>query len=330
MYSPENIKGQSDPGEPLEKIEYQSIDDISFEEVIEGHPDFEEAYKITADPEESAEEVLEKIKKQLINESWWLQPEWREKGTPKEEIEVLSGDSSIRVYNFGEEFDERHLEELKNVVGEFSQIKNGKALNEVSYILVNDTQKKNPYTGEDGNGIAFRWMRAIVLYPRATKFFPFRVEGSSNFEGTLLHEFTHPLIPPGSQIDREWIEKFGWSLDYAENDKHPSGLSNPWILQYPERCVTDYAKHTPSEDICESMVAALRNPDVLDPEKLKFIKEKFFTGPEDARRHEQEVVIKRRTGEDIELPKVRATVKFRKVKIMVKIVKKSGEEAENN
>ncbi|MEK7080397.1 MAG: hypothetical protein AAB925_01010 [Patescibacteria group bacterium] len=49
-----------------------------------------------------------------------------------------------------------------------------------------------------------------------------------------------------------------------------------WYNVHPERCINNYARLGPEDDFSESMVAALRKPEILDGERLRFIKEKFL------------------------------------------------------
>ena len=56
------------------------------------------------------------------------------------------------------------------------------------------------------------------------------------------------------------------------------------------------------------MVAALKNPEVLDPEKLKFLREKL---PDFKDEKKLKLKIKRRFRDKIVLPKIDPTVKFK-------------------
>jgi len=75
----------------------------------------------------------------------------------------------------------------------------------------------------------------------------------------------------------------------------------------PERCVSDYAKNNPEDDICESIVAFLLNPEVLDKERLNFLKNQLLrkeTKPE-------EVSLIKRGPNKIDLPKIGSRIKYK-------------------
>ena len=282
--------------------EYQKLKDVSFEEVKKGDPDFKKAEELLVDPGESEDKIREKLEEKIKAENWWLQEYWQKKGIPKEQIEIAAGDKKLNVYSFAETLlADQHLEILEKVIKEFSQIKNGEILNEVKYILIDNIPRKHPKTGVELNGWGAEQDRAIKIYPRGMRFIPYRIEGVSNFEGIVIHELSHAITKIDTDFENEWKNKFGW----AETKK-----GDGWKCKYPEKCVNDYAKKSYEEDIPESVVAALRNQKALDPEKLSFIKNKLPSEVDVEKA--PEVSIQRRSGNDIELPKVESPVRFKR------------------
>lgn len=290
--------------------EYQKLKDISFEEVRKSDPDFEKARILCVDPDESKEMVEKELREELETENWWLQEEWQKKGVPKEQIDIVAGDKNLTVYNFQEEsLTARHLEELERVVKEFSQIRGGEIFDRVQYILIDNTPKTNPKTGEGHYGYAAVDDKAIKLYPRGLEFSPYRIENILSFEGTIIHELSHS-IDKGRDFVNDWIKKFGWDLVETKKGKG-------WELKEPEKCINSYARLDPGEDICESMVAALRNPKLLDPERLKFLKEILRLDEIDESKASK-IDIQRREGKEIKLPKLESPVKYKLKKYLIK------------
>ena len=229
-------------------------------------------------------------------------PYWTEKGTPKEQFDVVFGDRKIDIKNFSDtRLTSGQLRTLQNTIAGFSQIDSGSVFGKIKSIFIDneqpvDTELKEGLSGmgvEKGDGI-------IKLYPRALKPISHRVKGVPNLEGTLIHEFTHALVDANSAADLEWKQKFGWFVlreKYEELERldlidklqlpqrewpklHPDiwNLVRIWANKQSARCVTDYARRGPEDDIADSMVAAIKNPKILDPERLKFLQEKFLTG----------------------------------------------------
>lgn len=280
------------------EISYQRLEDLFFQEVKEADPNFERAREVCVFLDESVEDV---IKKELKAENWWLDSYWQEKGLPKEQIEVSFGDRKINIYNFNQEgLGQIHLEELKRAIELFSKINNGSVFDKIKYIVLDDKQFIEQ-TGENRNGQGVMDNNGTIkLYPSALQG-KHRVEPASNFEGTLIHEITHSL--QNADVRNEWSEKFGWE-SFESEGKSLLKVKNP------ERCITDYARNiNPSEDICESMVATVVSPQRLDPERLEFLRDKFFSK---SRNSELTIDIQRHGEGDIRLPTIDPDVKFKK------------------
>ena len=224
---------------------------------------------------------------------------WADKGNPKEQFDITFVGRKIEVANFSDvELAPVQLKELQEVIAEFSKIKDGKAFDKIKSIFIDNNQPVDPETGKGVNGMGAEKGDGIIkLYPRALEPVSHRVEGVSNFEGTLIHEFTHALV--NKEMLGKWKEAFEWMLDSNKVNEikklglleklkttsqkdwgslHPNiwKLARVWEVNQPEWCVTDYAKLGPEDDIAESMVAALKNPKILDGARLRFIKKNFL------------------------------------------------------
>jgi len=237
--------------------------------------------------------------------SWQDSPYWSDKGNPKEQFDVAFEGRRLEVANFSDvSLTKDQLEELQRIIAEFSQIKDGEVFDKVKSICVDNLQPIDPETKEGVNGMGAEKDDGIVkLYPRALKPISHRVEGVSNFAGTVIHELAHAVETSETQV--EWRERFEWLLNSDKIGElrklglmeklkstpqkdwvnlHPDiwNLVRFWTIMQPERCVTDYAKLSPEDDFAESMVAALRNPDLLDSQRSRFLKNNFLSNVKEA------------------------------------------------
>jgi len=296
------IEGGINPERKAQSTELQTMDDLSFVVVQEDDPDFATALSIlNTNGEQSEQDLLAKAKEEIKRKHWWLQERWQEKGLPNEQVSIRVEDYTAEFYNYGQELTSAQIEELQKTVEVLGQIP-GKP---VRYIVIDDIQAFNDQNSEDGRGYAYPAQSMVVLYPRAMSAEPHRVANTSGFAGTLTHEYAH-ILPEGSFWD-DWRKKFGWkSLDEIDYSK-PAPKS--YATDQEDRCVTDYAKFSPDEDICESLVSAVHNPSVLDDERLQFIRERWLKDvkavPPD------QISLTRKNGKAVELPQAPKVVKYK-------------------
>ncbi|OGE04830.1 hypothetical protein A3B51_03490 [Candidatus Curtissbacteria bacterium RIFCSPLOWO2_01_FULL_41_18] len=108
-------------------------------------------------------------------------------------------------------------------------------------------------------------------------------------------------------MDVDWSREFGWRMvDSKDIRELPGGEKSSYICDMPERCVTEYARANESEDVAESFVAYICDPEKLDDEKLEFLH---------ARYPRKEITIvaaeaKKLEGEAVEVPKVPSFIKY--------------------
>jgi len=282
--------------------EWQTIDDIKLKRVFEYDPDFSNAIEIYATEEEAESEA----KKELIRNNWWLRPEWQEKGNPQEQIDITAGDYKLSIFNFGQPLEQIRLNELENIIKNFQKFGLQEILEKVKYILINNQGKINPNNGEEqlGEGVCGK-DPSITIFNKALENTGHRVKGASNFEGTIMHELSHQINP---EIFRKWIQKFWHQLDEARPLSDTPNSGSWFDPNDSEKCITDYAKLLPNEDLCDSMVAAIKNPDALNPEKLKFIRNNILRETESKM---QEISIIRKTGQDTQIPKLGTDINYK-------------------
>ncbi|MDO8603100.1 MAG: hypothetical protein Q7O04_04565 [Candidatus Omnitrophota bacterium] len=303
-------KAESDVAGKTIKIKYQSINDVVLQEVKEGEAGFELAMQVRYHAYDSMGKVENDLREQLIRNNWWLKAMWTQKGLPKEQISITINGHIIDAYNWNNErLSEEQISQIRDVLSKFAIIAGGIALKRVRYILIDNLREINPKSREEINGRGTGHDQVIWLYLRAIRPISHRVEGATNLEGTLIHELSHSLT---YIIEIDWAKKFGWRRLGSPNKIFLDGSYSMWQLEIPARAVTTYAgEFDPGEDICESMVAALKNPEILDRERLDFLRGSFLQ-PLDERDNEIHISVERFYKNNIVLPAVASPVRFKR------------------
>lgn len=279
----------------------QSLEDLTFNKVEEGDPDFDTALRISHTGDKTEEQLLKAAKQETRRTNWWLQEEWQKKGIPKEQYSIEANGFTIELYNYGQVLTPEQIKEINRVVGVISQIPLPDKLKRGRYIAINSEGKFNDKDGEDMSGYSHYETNMIELFPRAVSSEPHRIPGTNRLAGTLVHEFGHVL--QDTDFVQEWKKRFGWKE--LEQTQQVRSIVKTHETEFPERCVSDYAKFSPEEDICESLAAAVNNPKALDPEKLVFIQERWLNN---VRPDIQATALKK---QKVELPKILNPVKYK-------------------
>ncbi len=280
------------------------------------------------------DEIVEAIRNEHQEKSWFTSQEWREKGLPEEQIEFIVDNQPLTIYNYNKEqpFTEEHLQAMQRVLqklgSHFPQV-----LNQLRWILIDNTEKLSGY-GDPAkypiNGTAIRRWQTFKLYARGMDLAPHRVTAATNFEGTVVHESAH-LIQ--DEFKQEWDENYQWAEcgDYSPIGKQWGKGGDDWEIKptpdgqeqaffntktgemapqgifplQPEECVTFYAKINSNEDKCESVVAYLYDPQLLESVSMK----KFsILKNHDAQQPQPEVTSTRIPKDRIALPEVKPEV----------------------
>lgn len=298
-------------GNKEKQPKFQGMDSVVIKEAKEGDPDYENATEISTEPEDSEERLKEKVREELIRKNWWFKEEWIKKGIPKEQILIKINGDEIDIYNWHEPIKDEQINTIKNVVKEFFLI-DKEALMKNRYILIDDERKKHFLTGEEENGYGAGKDRAMILYPRAFEPIEHRVPGVSNLEGTTIHELSHKVVKKNHKFKEEWTERFGEKTKFREKGREtPGGMRSFWKPKDNYPCVSKLATYDSEEDICDSMVAALRNEQLLHPEKLESLREGIIKLAE---KKEVSLETLKRSGKEISLPEIKSLVKFKRSK----------------
>ena len=180
-------------------------------------------------------------------------------GQPGEQLVLDIKGNPISIYNWYKKLSDEQKKTIEDVLVQFVDITQGSILNKVHYIFIENQDFLNPLSSEEKRNGGTDNINSIILYPNAFIVKSHRVSGVSSLEGTLIHELSHGLT---GVIHNEWIEEFGKTVE-----------DNAYI--------TPYAKIETDEDICETMVAVLKNLDdnykdkPIVMEKIKFLRKIF-------------------------------------------------------
>lgn len=266
-------------------------------------------------------QIVGMVKEQREMKDWFLTEDWRKKGQPSEQIEFSINDSPITLYNWNNNnsFTEEHIVRTQHVLQElasrFPQI-----VEKLRWILVEDYQEPSLLGDPDklpASGQAMLKWKAFRLFPRGMSFEPYRMPPIPHFDWTLAHEFSH-LIE--SVFSSEWSKQFKWEYCWEhpqewESRASPDGKGKRFFNKntnemspqgrfplQPEQCVSDYAKQTADEDICESVASYILKPEKLQevsPRKFEILKEK------DAKKDKPEISARRVPKNQIKLPEIK-------------------------
>jgi len=244
---------------------------------------------------------VEEIKELHKEKKWFTADEYRRK-IPNEQVEFFINDKNITFYNFNKEkeLSEIHIEKIKNVFKEMTERFPG-SLNNIDWVLIDDVQQPS-LSGDEKfplNGLADKDRRCLKIMPRAMDIDKtHRVEGVLNFEGTLAHEIGHFIE---DIFLEEWRKYYQWR-EKREGEIAPG---NKYPVQ-PDECIDDYAKKDMQEDICDSLVAYIYNPQRL--KEISPTKFSIIESIENKEKERLEVSSRRLDKPEIKLPEIKAEI----------------------
>lgn len=291
------------------------------------------AYERTLDPQKATysykrasgkisftdEQILRRVKRARENKDWFTSPEWRKKGMPFEQIEILINNAPITIYNYSQQrpFTQEHIAETTKTLSEIASYF-PHFTRKVDYILLNDIQPKSELGDNDNlptNGKTNHEWKLIQLNPRGTDMqLPYRIPSISNFTGVLTHELGHLAME--SDFKEEWdVFKRAKCSDYPEeweympdsdfvlyrNKKTGEFASGDYPID-KEQCVTQYAQLSWNEDFAESLAAYIHDPELLksvSPDKFAILQK------HDAQQAKPEISIIRTPEDQIRLPEIK-------------------------
>ncbi|MDP3685627.1 MAG: hypothetical protein Q8R32_02240 [bacterium] len=261
----------------------EALHDLEFSECAPGSVTDGEILTVTAGLDEALETIQEKVRAMLVKRCWWLQHYWRTK-VVRQMVSITAGPVTLSTFVFGAPLESWHIETLLHVTTCFLQLRNGCAFRDLRFLLCDDVQYHNTQNGEPALGYA-GGHETILLFPAARSNTPYRLPTTTKFEGAAIHEFAHKLhsdqqyVRSGADaLLNRWKARFRWtSLPSDGLGRVLPGGACIWdTIEEPARCVTDYGRSCAADDFCESLVAALTGPDLLDPERLRFLREEVI------------------------------------------------------
>lgn len=240
--------------------------------------DSSDVIKVGMDPTDNKNAIYQSVEGSITRPRFWTWEYWEKKGLPKEQMHLTDGEHKVTVYNYNEPLQPDQVATINRVLGMFAGIRDGEVFKHIDYILLDDAKPMNEKSGELTNGHGVYHARLLSLYPNVFADVPNRVTGKvSNLEGTLTHELAHGLshvMLEGDMVVDMAVNKWRRIGNWRSGDERrilAGGEITNEVTSEPERCVTEYAKSDADEDMAESMVAALFDPEKLDPQKLQFL-----------------------------------------------------------
>lgn len=247
---------------------YQNVRDIKLQEAEEAD------LKVWV---EEGEDPTEKVCQQLERNNWWLNAHWQEKGLPQEEFIWQMGDKKISIFNFGQTLTDQNVQDFKLALDSIAA-NTQYGLEGLEYILIDNTDKAHNYAeeGQLVRGESITPQRSIVLYPTVITEQSYRDgqlgENISGIQGIIPHEIGHQFGYNSAGENNQLVVNL-WNNDYGfgryNEEKGDFEVTNP------SETVSDYARLNPSDDLCESLVAAIYNPgrlQAVSPKKLEFMR----------------------------------------------------------
>lgn len=251
--------------EELQPEALQTVDDINFVVSDTDEADIEVSAEKDEDP-------IEKAKERLKRENWWLSDYWQEKGMPREQMVVKTGETEISVYNWGDGLSEKQQADLRDAISKLSE-RTKFGLKGIEYILIDDKDQPHPY-GAEGQLTRGQYkgnLKSFILYPAGIKEEAYRggeIKNCSEMERVVIHEIGHHYewqkSKDGEYITNSWFFQFG-ELDEVKKDR---------VVKNPEQTVTEYGKLNTSDDFCECLVASFYDKEkimAVAPEKYQYI-----------------------------------------------------------
>lgn len=225
-------------------------------------PEANQALIITAPAGASHERISALIKDAIRSKYWQEADYYKQLGQPKEYIQFrLSCGKTVEVYNWLRPLTNTEVRAIENVLTTFAGFAGGDALKATQFIFIDPTVTENPNMARRQRGHSAP-MNGVTLFGPALEDLEYEISGVRRLEAVLIHELAHKLA---AAIEPQWQLQFQWSA-------HPP---KGWVCAEPHRCITEYAKILPIDDICESVVGLLRAPTTLDPERKNFLDRSF-------------------------------------------------------
>ncbi|MHB1864620.1 MAG: hypothetical protein ACYCPS_00430 [Candidatus Saccharimonadales bacterium] len=209
------------------------------------------------------DQIRNYVREQVVATKWYSEDRYQTR-TPGEmwQFDVsIAGQFNVYSYLEGALFSDVHERILSGVVSRYFAHFPGRLYN-LKDIAIDNNLPGTMYGDSQRfptHGYTVLNKRIIMLSARGLSLEPYR--GGQlrvpTFQAVIAHELAH-LTMLDEDLSTEWRQA-GFIWDRDDYSLNPYAF----IPRVPDQCVTDYAAIVTSEDICESAVAYLYQPDLL-------------------------------------------------------------------
>ncbi|MES2970961.1 MAG: hypothetical protein V4702_01405 [Patescibacteria group bacterium] len=212
----------------------------------------------------SDEDLRGQLERNIKSVYWVLDPKYQNREASQQWRFEIDGEGSVDVFNLTTEteFTQEHADIFTATLAKFKR-HFPFATDQLETVLVDDTLPPSFY-GDPRNfpthGYAVSSQRLMQLTPLGLGFHPYRRSQMDipTFQATFCHELAH-IAGLDSKLSGEWFSAgYRWYSSPTKGIEIVADIPNK-----PEECVSDYAQLKGQEDICESVVAYLLQPELL-------------------------------------------------------------------
>ena len=206
-------------------------------------------------------EIYGSLLKIIKEKYWWLSDSFKWKKL-KEKFIINTPFWKKEIYNFNKKLTKENLLDIEEVFNMFDSFENKEPLENIEYIIFDNEEKDNHNDLSKQNWEYDSIRKYVNILPNAFLQNNHRIWNFSNFKWTLIHEISHAF----SMKTKEKFSSTFWN--YIKKEwKNIEQI----ILKNPEKCISEYAKINPKEDLSESMVWYLMDQVKLDIDRKNFI-----------------------------------------------------------
>jgi len=206
-------------------------------------------------------EIYKSLLKRIKEKYWWLSDSFKWKKL-KEKFTINTPFWKKEIYNFNNKLTKENLVDIEEVFNMFDSFENKEPLEDIEYIIFDNEEKENPNDLSKQNWEYNHIKKYVNILPNAFLQNNHRIWDFSNLKWTLIHEISHAF-------SMKTIDKF--SSKFWNYIKKEWKNIQQMRVKNPEKCISEYAKINPNEDLSESIVWYLMDQVKLDINRKDFI-----------------------------------------------------------
>jgi hypothetical protein len=235
-----------------------------------------------------AEEILTITSSDVSTHEDPLTLHFKEIGAPfwQKLVNIGGHELSLVNYNPDFEFTDGHEQDLLEYISRVREI-SPQILERFRRIVFDKSQPGSRYSSDEHPFNGTLLPDGVLLYKNGQRRDVIHRTGkATNFQGTVAHEGFHMR---NEEYKNAWREAFGWHQCYEypglwemieerkfKNRETGEIVHNGQFTDYPELCVTDYARQAWDDDYADSGVVAL-----FEPERLEGLSSKKLSAIQD-------------------------------------------------